>query len=296
MRRRPDVTVTCALLTATTFLSGVIPLAAATQAAASQEPLAPAAQEPIPPPPPVTPAPVDAEDTAVDAGGDAGEPWFEFIAGYEGDTHGTGYGFAGPAYVHPLRPRLAFTARVFASYLVYEFEEAGGTRKVRSPGVNPSVGLRFGATNFVQLLAGLDVRRREDSFEGPGGVGSRKDRDTRVGASFGAEWYTNPSDRDNVHALVNYGTVDKYTWARLGYKRQLTNVGWQEPLALFGGVEVIGQGNDDIRSMQAGPLVELNFVRARTALMLRGGYKRSTFDAAPDRSGPYFGIGLYKRF
>jgi hypothetical protein len=31
-------------------------------------------------------------------------------------------------------------------------------------------------------------------------------------------------------------------------------------------------------------------------MTLRVGYKRSTFESGPDKTGPYFGIGLYKRF
>jgi hypothetical protein len=26
------------------------------------------------------------------------------------------------------------------------------------------------------------------------------------------------------------------------------------------------------------------------------GYKQSSFESGPDKTGPYFGIGLYKRF
>ena len=32
-----------------------------------------------------------------------------------------------------------------------------------------------------------------------------------------------------------------------------------------------------------------------TAIMLRAGFKRSSFDTADDRTGPYFGINFYKR-
>lgn len=254
-----------------------------------------AAQEASPPPPATLPAGEAAP--AAPASGDVQDPWWEFIAGFEADTHGTGYGFAGPAYVHPIRPNLAVTGRVFASYLYYEFEEAGGTTSVRSPGVSPMLGLRFGSRSFFQVLAGPDIRWREEEFEAGGVEVETEDDGATVGASIAAEAYTNPSDRDVIHGIVTYGTVDEYVWGRLGYKRQLTNLGWQgSGPAWFLGVEVTGQGNDDIRSFQVGPMTEVVFSPSNLSLSVRAGYKKSTFDAAPDRDGPYFGVGLYKRF
>jgi hypothetical protein len=117
--------------------------------------------------------------------------------------------------------------------------------------------------------------------------------ETKVGANIGAEAYMNPTSHNNLHGIVNYGTVDKYTWARLGFKEQVSNRGGQGSTSTFLGVEGIVQGNDDIRSTQFGGFFEIN--PANLSLMFRAGYKRSTFDVGPNKTGPYFAVGFYKR-
>jgi uncharacterized protein YhdP len=59
--------------------------------------------------------------------------------------------------------------------------------------------------------------------------------------------------------------------------------------------EGIWQGNDDIKTLMLGGLVEFVHAPSSTAIMLRAGFKRSSFDVADDRSGPYFGINFYKK-
>src|SRR5205814_1583243 len=71
-------------------------------------------------------------------------PYWAPIGGFEGDTHGTGYGFFGPSYVHPVSPNLAITGEIFGNYLYYQFENGSGLTKVTSPGASTKAGLRFG--------------------------------------------------------------------------------------------------------------------------------------------------------
>src|SRR5207245_572104 len=54
--------------------------------------------------------------------------WWELIGGFEGDTHQTGYGFLGPAYIHPLSQNLALHFHLFGNYLFYEFTNDLGGR------------------------------------------------------------------------------------------------------------------------------------------------------------------------
>ena len=218
----------------------------------------------------------------------ASDPFWELIGGYEADTHGSAYGFFGPGYVHPIRPNLAFTARAFANYLAYEFTGADGDTEVRSPGFSASAGLRFGGSSWFGINAGPDVRWRRTELTHPNGQITESD-ETSVGANIGAEAYMNPTSHNNVHGIVNYGTVDEYLWARLGFKEQLS----RGSTATFLGVEGIAQGNDDIRSTQFGGFFEVN--PANLSLMFRVGYKRSTFDVGPNKTGPYFAVGFYKR-
>jgi hypothetical protein len=231
---------------------------------------------------------------AADQGGQssASAPFWELIGGYEADTHSSAYGFFGPSYVHPIRSNLAWTARAFGSYLAYEFIGADGVNEVRSPGVSASLGLRFGESSWWGLNAGPDFRWRRTEVTHSNGQIVESD-DTRVGANVGAEAYMNPTSHNNVHGIVNYGTVDKYTWARLGFKEKVTNRDERGSTSTYVGVEGIAQGNEDIRSTQVGGFFEVN--PTNLSLMFRVGYKRSTFDVGPNKTGPYFAVGFYRR-
>lgn len=222
-------------------------------------------------------------------------PYWELISGYEGDTHGSGYGFAGPAYNHPLRPGLGLTARVFGTFLRYEFgNEFAGQTTVRSPGLSSAVGLRFGERTTFKVHAGPSIKWRREVVTNAAGT-RVEDRDTRIGLGVGADLYTNPTPRHNIHALMNYSTEDKYFWSRVGVKQQVTNLTWSGTWAHFVGGEVIPQGNEDIRTLMVGGFLELLHVPNQVSVMLRAGYKRSTFDFGPDVTGPYFGVGVYHR-
>jgi hypothetical protein len=221
-------------------------------------------------------------------------PFWELIGGFEADTHGSVYAFFGPSYVRPMRPGFAWTARAFANYLAYEFTGADGTTEVRSPGVNAAVGLRFGDKSFFGINAGPEVKWRRTELTGANGQ-TVSSSETVVGANVGAEVYANPTSHNNIHGIVNYGTADKYTWARLGFKEQVSNRNWQGPTTTYIGIEGIGQGNSDIRSTQVGGFFEVARVPGNFSLTFRVGYKRSTFDVGPNKTGPYFGVGFYKR-
>jgi len=220
--------------------------------------------------------------------------FWELISGYEGDTHGSGYGFFGPSFVRPIRPGLAWTARGYGNYLSYEFSALDGATRVRSPGLSAAAGLRFGSTSTFTVTAGPDVRWRRTNFTGAdGSIATRTD--TRVGANVGGELYANPTSHNNVHGLVNYSTADRYTWGRLGFKEQISNRAWEGPNAAFLGVEGIGQGNHDIRSTQAGGLFEIANAPSKVSVVFKAGYKRSTFKVGPAATGPYFSVGFYRR-
>ncbi len=238
------------------------------------------------PPPVVIAAPQAAATTA--------PAFWELISGYEGDTAGSGYGFFGPSYVRPIRPGLAWTARASGNYLSYQFSQLDGATHVRSPGLGAAVGLRFGDKNTFKVSAGPEMKwRRTTITDARGGIVSRTDR--RVGANVGGELYANPTPHNNVQGLVNYGTSDRYSWGRLGFKEQINNYKWAGPNTAFLGVEGIGQGNHDIRSRQLGGFFEIVHVPAQLSVVFKAGYKRSTFNAGPDKTGPYFSVGFYQR-
>ena len=224
----------------------------------------------------------------------AAPAFWELISGYEGDTHGSGYGFVGPSYVRPIRPGLAWTARGSGNFLSYQFSGHDGSTRVRSPGVNAAIGLQFGGTSFFRVLAGPEVKWQRTAVTDTDGVIATSRR-TRVGANMGAEMYANPTSHSTLQGLVNYNSSDRYSWGRLGFKEQISNRTWERPTAAFVGIEGIVQGNHDIRSRQVGGFFELTHVPAKVSIMLKAGYKRSTFDVGPYKSGPYFSVGFYRR-
>lgn len=220
--------------------------------------------------------------------------FWELISGYEGDTHGSGYGFFGPSYVRPLRPGLAWTVRASGNYLTYQFSGLEGATRVRSPGANAAIGLQFGNTSFFRVLAGPEVKWQRTQVTGTDGVIATR-TGTRLGANLGGEMYANPTSHNNLQGLINYNTSDKYSWARLGFKEQISNRAWEGPTTAFVGVEAIAQGNHDIRSRQFGGLFEVTHVPAKVSVVFKAGYKQSTFDVGPDNTGPYFSVGFYRR-
>ena len=227
------------------------------------------------------------------------DPYWALIGSYEQDTHGSGSGLLGPQYVRPFGDDKAWFAYVFGTYLHYEFDnEFGGTTEVDSPGVSPGVGMMWfrGGTQW-SLNAGLGYKDRERVVTNGQGVvvgTGGEDDGGQIDVQLGGQVYADLTSRQNLQGIVSYGTADQYLWTRLGYKVRMTSD--ERPVGLALGVEAIGQGNDDITSYQGGGLVELQFNRHDSSVMLRGGYKRSTFESGSEQDGPYFGVNLYNRF
>jgi hypothetical protein len=267
-------------------LAGVIVGAAVTAAAAPAQAQTAATVSPA-----TTVAPVTVAEQPATAA-----PSWALLGGYERDSHGSSYGFIGPAYVSPVRPGLAWTARLFGSYLTYEFSDLSSTTEVRSPGASASVGLRFGERNTFTVMAGPAVAWRTATVTPVAGGAEIETSETRWGANVGAEAYLNPTTHSNVQGLVNYNTTDKYLWSRAAFKQQITNLSGSGTTALSLGVEGIAQGNDDIRSLQGGGLLEVAHTPSAFSVTFRAGYKRSTYEVGPSKTGPYFGVGFYKAF
>lgn len=226
--------------------------------------------------------------------------YWEWIGGAEVDTDGLFFGFIGPQWNRPLNDNVRLTLRAYMNWLQYEFEDNGGITKVSGPGVSTRVGLKFGDRNTFGIGAGPSFKWRGRDFEDLNGnkiegPDDAEDEDMEIGFNVGADAYINATDRDVLHGIVSYDTVDKYLWSRAAYKRQITNLDWKETWAHSLGVEGIAQGNDDIRTLMLGGLVEFTHAPSSTSLMFRAGFKRSSFDAADDRTGPYFGVNFYKR-
>lgn len=225
----------------------------------------------------------------------ARQPYWSSIGGFEVDSHETGYGFFGPQYIRPFRENVAFIGSANANYLFYEFDGPSGHTNVRSPGVNVMGGLMFGQRNWFALQAGPSFKRRHVEMVGADGLVMRSDRDLHTGFNLATSMWVDPTPHNNVFAMYNYETVDEYHWGRLAFKEQLANHSWGGSWTPYLGGEYIAQGNQDIRSHQFGPFFELVHVPSSVAVMVRGGYKRSSFDFGPNKTGPWFAIGFYHR-
>lgn len=217
-------------------------------------------------------------------------------AGFEADTHDTGYGFAGPFYVRPFSSNMAVVAGGSVNYLYYDYANVnGGHTNVRSPGVSAMGGVRFGTSNYLQLLAGPGFKRRHVEVLDANDRVIRTDRDIRVGLNLGADASINPTSHNNIFGMIRYGAEDQYTWGRLAYKEQITNRDWSRRFAHFVGAEVIGQGNDDIQSTQLGGFFEIAHAPTSVSVMFRAGYKWSDYELGASKTGPWFAIGLWHR-
>jgi hypothetical protein len=224
------------------------------------------------------------------------EPYWASIGGFEADTHGTGYGFFGPQYIHPLGDNVSFIGNANINYLYYEYDNgAGGLVDVNSPGVSLMGGVMFGRRNWVALQAGPSFKRRHTEILDTSGNLISSSRDTDIGVNLAASTWYDPTSHNNISAMVNYDTVDQYTWGRVAFKEQVANRSWQGDFTPYLGVEFIGQGNDDIQSRQFGGFVEIAHAPSAVSIMLRAGVKRSSFEFGPDKTGPWFAIGFYHR-
>jgi hypothetical protein len=222
---------------------------------------------------------------------------WDISGGYEADDNDTSYAFFGPSYNRPLNDNVALRLSVNVNHLKYQFENGeGGTTEVEAPGISPGVGLRFGNRNWFQVTGGVSIRDESRRITGAGDTLLSDEDDRRTGLFVGADAWYNTSRRSNLHAMVHYGGVSNYLWSRLAGRQQISNFDWRGPVSFYLGAEVVGQGNEDIKSWQVGPILEMALAHTQLSLTARGGYKRSTFDVGEDKSGPYFGVGIWKRF
>lgn len=217
----------------------------------------------------------------------------ELLGGWEGDSNDSGYAFTTIGYTHPFTPSIGITTRVTGGFLYYSFREGTGKTKVESPGGNILVGprLTFPGTS-INLLVGPQINQiREETTTASG---RREKSEDRVGVTLnGSIWHQFTPRWDSL-GIINFDSVNHYTWGRGGLKYRLTDD--KQPLHLSIGPELTLQGNADIFSVQGGGLFEIHYSPAKLSLGLRLGYKHSSFQQAPSRDDLYYGLGFYTQF
>lgn len=212
----------------------------------------------------------------------------EVVAGWEGSA-GRGYTFVAPSLTLHRGERLSWVLRGSLSYLYYDFPEAGGDTKVRSPGQSLGLALRYAAPRFTATVGpGYEVRQTRRKPAAGGEI-----EDDENGATLEGSVFIQATPRTVVSLLASYGEANDYYWVRGGVKQQ---VGGSDAIAWHLGAELTSQGNEDVESRQLGGVLEAAFLRAQASLQLRAGYSRQENPDSSRQSDPYFGVGLYRAF
>jgi hypothetical protein len=215
----------------------------------------------------------------------------EVVAGWEGSAE-RGYTFVAPALTLHRSEQLSWILRGSLSYLYYDFPEAGGDTKVRSPGQSLGLALRYAAPSFtVTVGPGYEVRQTSRK---PAAGGETEDNEN--GFTLEGNVFIQAAPRTVVSLLASYGDANEYYWARGGVKQQVGGAAGSDAIVWHLGAELTGQGNDDVESRQLGGVVEAAFPRTQASLQLRAGYSRQENPDASRQSDPYFGVGLYRAF
>lgn len=214
----------------------------------------------------------------------------EIVGGWEG-SRDRGYLFLMPVATLLDRPTFALLTRGSVSHLYYTFPELGTITEVTSPGASAGIALRWKTKRAaVTLGPGYELRRTKRVT---GGIS--RDIDER-GLTLQGDIFFQPDPLDTLFVIAAYGEANEYTWSRAGYKRQVTNRSFRGPGAISVGIELTAQGNRDLRTYQAGPMLEIAFLRAGGSVQLRGGLSKTEYDSSTEESKQYFGIGFYRRF
>lgn len=218
----------------------------------------------------------------------------EAIAGWEGDSFDQGYGFGTLGLLVADGRKVSMPVRATGSYLYYEFEDAGGTVRVRAPGVAAVAGPRFAwPRGAITLTGGGEVRW--ERREGPGGAGYGPAR-ALGGAVFEGTADLRLGRRVLPFLLATYSGSARYLFGRASLRYQCSNLDWSGPATWNAGIEGTGQGNAETKAVQAGGLVECTLTRIHLTVGVHGGYKSIDSGGGSRRSGGYGGLSLYRRF
>jgi hypothetical protein len=218
----------------------------------------------------------------------------EGIAGWEGDSHQGGYGFAGVGALIPARGHLSVPIATSVSYLYYQYDSSGTTISVRSPGASVMTGVRVRVPRgSISAMAGGEVRREHRDTDPFGAPPSTR---TTVGlvlqtfddVALGRRW--------QASGFGVYVGAAKYLVGRAALRYQATNVDWKRNLTFFVGFEGVRQGNDVSDAFQAGGFAEWQLMPRQLSLSMHSGYKESWSPGQAHHPGRYLGAGLYCRF
>ena len=210
------------------------------------------------------------------------------ISGGEWDGRDGSFVYLGTRVDRPLSgdERYSLNSKVFYGNLKYKFDSFGTELTAKVPILNISGGISFKGDRYVLGAgAGIDIRKTERELIGGG---TETDNETGVSLQLEASFWGN--DKLTLSSIVSYSSIDDFFWARGRAKKGVYEVAGGTDLTL--GIELIGMGNSDFSSMQAGLIAELYKNPSKLSVLVKGGIKKPS-DLS---STGYAGIEFYKGF
>jgi hypothetical protein len=210
------------------------------------------------------------------------------IGGAEWDGQSGSFVYLGAGAERPLSgdERYSLNSKLFYGELEYKFDSLGKELTAEVEILTVLGGISFKKDRYVLGAgAGVDLRKTEREL-GAGGT----ETDNETGLSVQVEASLWGDGKLALSSIASYSTIDDFFWARGRAKKGVYEMDGETDLNL--GVELIGMGNSDFSSVQAGVIAELYNNPSKLSVLVKGGIKKSS-DLS---STGYAGIELYKGF
>ena len=210
------------------------------------------------------------------------------ISGAEWDGQSGSFVYLGAGAERPLSgdERYSLNSKVFYGNLEYKFDSLGKKLKAKVPILNILAGISFKKDRYVLgAAAGVDLRKTERELAAGG-----TETDNKTGLSLQVEASLWGDDKLTLSSIASYSSIDDFFWARARAKKGVYEAAGSTDLNL--GIELIGMGNSDFSSVQAGVIAELYKNPSKLSVLVKGGIKKSSELS----STGYAGIELYKGF
>lgn len=195
---------------------------------------------------------------------------YGLIGGSEADSEGQSFSYIGAGVSRPVSPAYSLTGKVFAGYLLYNFDSNGKTLSAEMPIATPSIGLEYREEGLA-LAGSVGADFRKSSKET---VTGGTETTSETGGAFQAEAYLWWPEKYSAEFIANYSTIDSFFWMRGRVKKGVYVIGENTDLKV--GAEAAGMGNSDFSAAQAGALVEFSNARANLSALFKAGVKNSS--------------------
>ncbi len=210
------------------------------------------------------------------------------IGGAEWDGRSGSFSYLGTGIERPLESdeRYSLNTKLFYGHLEYNFDADGTELTAKVPMLTLTGGVSFAKDNWVVGAgAGIDIRKTERELAGGG-----TETDNKTGATLQVEANIWDSDKFVLSGIASYSSIDDFFWTRGRAKKGVGSRPGGIEVNL--GAELVGMGNSDFSSGQAGLIAELYKAPSKLSVLVKGGVKKTSSLS----STGYTGIELYKGF